>query len=69
MTLETRGQKAPLYCSFCGKSDHEVWTLIRGPAVCICDDCIELCVWFIAGRSLTIASVTIPGIVEYESWF
>src|ERR1700751_226239 len=32
-----------LYCSFCGKSQHEVRKLIAGPAVFICDECIELC--------------------------
>ena len=32
-----------LYCSFCGKSQHEVRTLIAGPAVFICGECIELC--------------------------
>jgi hypothetical protein len=34
-----------LYCSFCGKSQHEVRKLIAGPgSVCICDECVELCV-------------------------
>ena len=33
----------PLYCSFCGKSQHEVKKLIAGPSVFICDECIELC--------------------------
>src|SRR5213082_1314396 len=32
-----------LYCSFCGKSQHEVRKLIAGPSVLICDECIELC--------------------------
>lgn len=32
-----------LYCSFCGKSQHEVSKLISGPAVCICDECADLC--------------------------
>src|SRR6201998_1493083 len=32
-----------LYCSFCGKSQHEVKKLIAGPSVYICDECIELC--------------------------
>ena len=32
-----------LYCSFCGKSQHEVKKLIAGPSVFICDECIELC--------------------------
>ena len=32
-----------LYCSFCGKSQHEVKKLIAGPTVFICDECVELC--------------------------
>ena len=32
-----------LYCSFCGKSQHEVRKLIAGPNVFICDECVELC--------------------------
>ena len=32
-----------LYCSFCGKSQHDVRKLIAGPAVYICDECAELC--------------------------
>ncbi len=32
-----------LYCSFCGKSEHEVRKLIAGPSVFICDECVELC--------------------------
>ena len=36
--------KNTLYCSFCGKSQHEVRKLIAGPTVFICDECVELCV-------------------------
>ena len=35
--------KNTLYCSFCGKSQHEVKKLIAGPTVFICDECDELC--------------------------
>jgi len=35
--------KGTLYCSFCGKSQHEVRKLIAGPTVFICDECVELC--------------------------
>lgn len=38
----TSGEKA-LFCSFCGKSQHEVKKLIAGPSVFICDECIDLC--------------------------
>lgn len=39
---KSSGEKL-LYCSFCGKSQHEVKKLIAGPSVFICDECIELC--------------------------
>ena len=40
-----------LYCSFCFKSQHKVRMLIAGPArIFICDECVELCNEFIAGR-------------------
>jgi ATP-dependent Clp protease ATP-binding subunit ClpX len=42
MSEKTGGEKL-LYCSFCGKSQHEVRKLIAGPSVFICDECIELC--------------------------
>lgn len=37
------GDEKLLYCSFCGKSQHEVRKLIAGPSVFICDECVELC--------------------------
>ena len=47
MTDETRGKGSDsgklLYCSFCGKSQHEVRKLIAGPSVFVCDECVELC--------------------------
>ena len=39
----TTSNKNILYCSFCGKSQHEVRKLIAGPTVFICDECVELC--------------------------
>src|SRR5438067_13671700 len=42
MTDKVGGEKL-LYCSFCGKSQHEVRKLIAGPSVLICDECIDLC--------------------------
>ncbi|MCB1984989.1 MAG: ATP-dependent Clp protease ATP-binding subunit ClpX [Burkholderiales bacterium] len=42
MPDKTNSEKL-LYCSFCGKSQHEVRKLIAGPSVFICDECIELC--------------------------
>ncbi|WP_108660243.1 ATP-dependent Clp protease ATP-binding subunit ClpX [Acuticoccus kandeliae] len=44
MSKATNGDgKNTLYCSFCGKSQHEVRKLIAGPTVFICDECVELC--------------------------
>ena len=43
MAEKKSGSEKLLYCSFCGKSQHEVKKLIAGPSVFICDECIELC--------------------------
>ncbi len=44
MTKDSGGDKSKLlYCSFCGKSQHEVRKLIAGPSVFICDECVDLC--------------------------
>jgi ATP-dependent Clp protease ATP-binding subunit ClpX len=43
MTTQNSGSDNTLYCSFCGKSQHDVKKLIAGPTVFICDECIELC--------------------------
>ena len=43
--------KNTLYCSFCGKSQHEVKKLIAGPTVFICDECVELCMDIIKEES------------------
>ena len=40
---KSSGSEKLLYCSFCGKSQHEVKKLIAGPSVFICDECIDLC--------------------------
>jgi ATP-dependent Clp protease ATP-binding subunit ClpX len=42
MATKAEGEKL-LYCSFCGKSQHEVRKLIAGPSVFICDECVDLC--------------------------
>lgn len=53
-----------LYCSFCGKSQHEVRKLIAGPSVFICDECVELCndiIWEeIQERSISGAASALP---------
>ncbi len=55
MTKSTGGgdSKNTLYCSFCGKSQHEVKKLIAGPTVFICDECVELCMDIIREESKT----------------
>lgn len=41
MTLSAvKRRRNPLYCSFCGKAEHEVFTLVAGPQVLICDECV-----------------------------
>lgn len=47
-----------LYCSFCGKSQHEVHSLIAGPLVFICNECVELCEDIIAEVSKTQEATT-----------
>src|SRR3990170_8015621 len=46
-------EKNTLYCSFCGKSQHEVRKLIAGPTVFICDECVELCMDIIREENKT----------------
>jgi len=54
MNKNTPGDsKNTLYCSFCGKSQHEVKKLIAGPTVFICDECVELCMDIIREESKT----------------
>ena len=54
MTKSTNSDsKNTLYCSFCGKSQHEVRKLIAGPTVFICDECVELCMDIIREESKT----------------
>jgi ATP-dependent Clp protease ATP-binding subunit ClpX len=43
MSKSSSDSKNTLYCSFCGKSQHEVRKLIAGPTVFICDECVDLC--------------------------
>jgi hypothetical protein len=45
-------QQAVLYCSFCGKSQHDVRTLIAGPAVFVCDECVGACDDIIEDREI-----------------
>ncbi|GLQ57715.1 ATP-dependent Clp protease ATP-binding subunit ClpX [Devosia nitrariae] len=52
-TTNGESSKNTLYCSFCGKSQHEVRKLIAGPTVFICDECVELCMDIIREENKT----------------
>ena len=54
--------KNTLYCSFCGKSQHEVRKLIAGPTVFICDECVELCMDIIKEDHKTAISKSRDGV-------
>ena len=53
MADNEKTEKEKLYCSFCGKSQHEVKKLIAGPNVFICDECVDLCTDIIKEESKT----------------
>ena len=60
MSKDTAGgesSKNTLYCSFCGKSQHEVRKLIAGPTVFICDECVELCMDIIREENLSLIHI------------
>lgn len=54
--------KNTLYCSFCGKSQHEVRKLIAGPTVFICDECVELCMDIIREEHKSALVKTLDGV-------
>ena len=58
----SKENKNTLYCSFCGKSQHEVRKLIAGPTVFICDECVELCMDIIKEESKSQISKNEEGI-------
>jgi ATP-dependent Clp protease ATP-binding subunit ClpX len=59
---KTSDPKNTLYCSFCGKSQHEVRKLIAGPTVFICDECVELCMDIIREETKTSLVKTHDGV-------
>ncbi|MEG9861058.1 MAG: ATP-dependent Clp protease ATP-binding subunit ClpX [Parvularculales bacterium] len=68
--MSSGDSKNTLYCSFCGKSQHEVRKLIAGPTVFICDECVELCMDIIReeNRSSTVkVSDGVPTPTEINS--
>lgn len=58
----TPDSKNTLYCSFCGKSQHEVRKLIAGPTVFICDECVDLCTDIIREESKTTIAKSKEGV-------
>ena len=56
MVESKNNSKSTLFCSFCGKSQHEVRKLIAGPTVFICDECVELCMDIIREENKVISS-------------
>ncbi len=53
---DNKNSKNTLFCSFCGKSQHEVRKLIAGPTVFICDECVELCMDIIREENKVVSS-------------
>lgn len=62
MSKSSSDSKNTLYCSFCGKSQHEVRKLIAGPTVFICDECVELCMDIIREETKTSIAKTRDGV-------
>ena len=62
MANNSGDSKNTLYCSFCGKSQHEVRKLIAGPTVFICDECVELCMDIIREETKSAGLKTADGV-------
>ncbi len=62
MSKDKTENKNTLYCSFCGKSQHEVKKLIAGPTVFICDECVELCMDIIREENKSVIDQKLEGI-------
>ncbi|MEL0062943.1 MAG: ClpX C4-type zinc finger protein, partial [Candidatus Puniceispirillum sp.] len=62
MAKKDETDKGTLFCSFCGKSQHEVRKLIAGPTVFICDECVELCMDIIREEHKTQLSKSHDGV-------
>ena len=62
MAKDKSENKNTLYCSFCGKSQHEVKKLIAGPTVFICDECVELCMDIIREENKSVINQKLDGI-------
>ena len=64
MSKASGDSKNTLYCSFCGKSQHEVRKLIAGPNVFICNECVELCADIISEEERKTRKATGPTIMS-----
>ena len=62
MSSSGNSEKSTLFCSFCGKSQHEVKKLIAGPTVFICDECVELCMDIIREEHKTSSTKSNDGV-------
>ena len=63
--MNTRQPRNKPACSFCGKTEKDVHSLIAGPdGVCICDECVELCDAMVTQQGARDKAVTAPGAVK-----
>ena len=62
MSGDNNDKKEDLFCSFCGKSQHEVKKLIAGPTVFICDECVDLCTDIIKEENKTTLVTSSKGV-------
>ena len=62
MSGDNNDKKEDLFCSFCGKSQHEVKKLIAGPTVFICDECVDLCTDIITEENKTTLVTSSKGV-------
>jgi ATP-dependent Clp protease ATP-binding subunit ClpX len=57
----TKKRRRPRYCSFCGKDEHEVFKLVSGPTVFICDECVAACQELIAEEKIDRGAMAVIG--------
>lgn len=59
--MKPRRRLVKLYCSFCGKDENDVFTLIAGPCVFICDECVAACNGVVAERQIKAGVTAVIG--------
>lgn len=57
-----------IYCSFCGKSQHEVRKIIAGPSVFICDECASLCMEIVKEAEIEVLSRCVAKLLLRVRW-